>query len=108
MSGVWRLWPEHAGITIERQGDALPPYETSNPKHVFEIHPVTRIGALRLLSFKPVDGFKPGGAQRTFPIYEEASCTIKVGPRAVLILTPTGLYNDVEFIMELAADGSVW
>jgi hypothetical protein len=105
MSGVWRLWPEHAGIAMEKQGDAFPPYETSNPRHVFEIHPVTRIGALGLLdSFKPVDGFKPGGAQRTFPIYEKASCTIKVGPKTVSILTPTGLYNDVEFIMELAAD----
>lgn len=104
VSGVWRLWPEHAGITLEEQGNALPPYETSNPEHVFEIHPITRINETGLLdeSFRPIEGFKPGGAQRTFGIYEKASCTLKVEPTTVSIWTPTGLYNDVEFIMELA------
>jgi len=105
VSGVWRLWPEHAGIKMEEQGSPLPPYETSDPKHVFEIHPVTRIDGTGLLeSFRPVGGFKPGGAQRTFGIYEKASCTLKVDPKTVSIFTPTGLYNDVEFIMEIADD----
>jgi len=105
VSGVWRLWPEHATIKMEEQGSPLPPYETSNPEHVFEIHPLTRINHTDLLdSFRPVEGFKPGGAQRTFGIYERASCRLKVEPTTVSIFTPAGLYNDVEFIMELADD----
>jgi hypothetical protein len=105
VSGVWRVWPEHAASKMEEQGSPLPPYETSNPEQVFEIHPVTRINDTDLLdSFRPVEGFKPGGAQRTFGIYEKASCRLKVEPKTVSIFTATGLYNDVEFIMELADD----
>jgi len=103
VSGVWRIWPEHAVIKMEKQGDSLLPYESSNPEHVFEIHPVTRVNNAELLgSFRPVEGFKPGGAQRTFGIYERAACRLKVEPETVSIFTATGLYNDVEFVMELA------
>jgi hypothetical protein len=60
--GLWRLRPEHAAIKMEKQGSPLLPYETSNPEHVFEIHPVTRINDTDLWdSFRPVEGFKPGG-----------------------------------------------
>lgn len=105
VSGVWRLWPEHAGSAVEKQGKPLPAFDTDKPDHVFELHPVTRISGLGLLdSFKPAKGFSPGGAQRTFGIFEKASCTLTVKPKAVSILTPTGLYNDVEFIMEIADD----
>jgi hypothetical protein len=105
VSGVWRLWPEHAGSAVEKQGNPLPAFDTNHPDHVFELHPVTRISGIELLdSFRPVNGFSPGGAQRTFGIFEKASCTLTVKPKAVSILTPTGLYNDVEFIMEIADD----
>jgi hypothetical protein len=105
ISGVWRLWPEHAGSALEKQGNPLPAFDTDKPDHVFEVHPVTRISRLELLdSFRPVKGFSPGGAQRTFGIYEKVSCTLTVKPKAVSIVTQTGLYNDVEFIMEIADD----
>jgi hypothetical protein len=105
VSGVWRLWPEHAGSAVEKQGNPLPAFDTNKPDHVFELHPVTWISGIDVLdSFKPVKGFSPGGAQRTFGIFEKASCTLTVKPKAVSILTPTGLYNDVEFIMEVAED----
>ena len=103
VNGVWRIWPEHAGRAKEDQGKPLPPFDTDNPGHVFEIHPVTHVGSLRLLgSFMPVEGFAPGDAERTFGIYQKVSCTLKVEPEAVSIVTETGLYNDVEFIMKLA------
>lgn len=104
ISGVWRIWPEHAGSAIQEQGTPLEAYTMSNPEHVFELHPVTRIKGLGLLveAFRPVPGFKPGSANRTFGIYEKAFCTLKVEPKTVSMLTPAGLYNDVEFIMELA------
>jgi hypothetical protein len=104
ISGVWRIWPEHAGSAVQEQGAPLEAYTMSNPEHVFELHPVTKIKNQGLLveSFKPVPGFKPGSANRTFGIYEKASCTLSVQPETVSILSPAGLYNDVEFIMELA------
>ena len=106
VSGVWRIWPEHGGGSTQEQGTPLAAYTMSNPAHVFEIHPITRINNLGLLveSFKPVGGFKPGGAQRTFEIYEKASCTLKVEPKTVSMVSPGGLYNDVEFIMEVVDD----
>jgi hypothetical protein len=105
VSGVWRIWPEHPGTSTEEQGKALPAMGSANPDHVFEIHPITGIGRLQLLdSFVPVEGFKPGGAQRTFGIYEKVACTITVKPTTVSVVSETGLYNDVEFIMKIAAD----
>jgi hypothetical protein len=105
VSGVWRLWPEHAGSAVEKQGNPLPPFDTYKPDHVFAIHPMTRMNGIELLdSFRPVKGFSPGGAQRTFGIYEKASCTLTVKSKTVSIVTLTGLYNDVEFIMEIAED----
>jgi hypothetical protein len=103
VTGVWRIWPEHAGGAKEDQGKPLPAFDTDNPDHVFEIHPVTRIDGIGLLdSFTPVKGFSPGDAKRTFGIYEKASCTLTVKPETVAIVSETGLYNDVEFVMQLA------
>jgi hypothetical protein len=105
VSGVWRIWPEHAGRAEEEQGKPLPPFETDKPDHVFEIHPVTGIDGVQLLgSFRPVKGFKPGAAQRTFGIFEKVACTLRVKPNTVSIVTDTGVYNNVEFMMKIAAD----
>jgi len=105
VSGVWRIWPEHAGSAEEEQGKPLPAFVSYKPDHVFEIHPVTEISSVQLLgSFTPVKGFKPGGAQRTFGIFEKVTCTLRVKPKTVSIVTQTGLYNDVEFIMQIADD----
>ncbi len=103
VSGVWRIWPEHAGKAEEEQGKPLPPFDTDNPDHVFEIHPVTKVDGVGLLgSFRPVKGFKPGAARRTFGIFEKAACTIRVKPNSVSVVAETGIYNDVEFLMTLA------
>jgi hypothetical protein len=103
VSGVWRIWPEHPGSAEEAQGKPLEALGSYRPDHVFEIHPVTAINAVQLLgTFRPVKGFKPGDAQRTFGIYEKVSCTLVVKPTTVSIITETGLNNDVEFIMKIA------
>lgn len=103
VSGAWRVWPEHAGGRDEEQGQRDEPVGSANPNHVFEIHPVTRIESLSLLeSFVPVKGFKPGEAGKVFEIYEKARCTLRVKPRSISIVTTPGLYNDVEFVMEIA------
>jgi hypothetical protein len=105
VSGVWRVWPEHSGHGTVEQGRPLPPAESYRPTHVFEIHPVTRVGQISLLSsFAPVKGFSPGDAKDTFAIYEQAPCKLIVKPNTISIATIKGLYNDVEFIMELDGD----
>ncbi len=105
VSGVWRIWPEHAGRAREEQGKHLRRFDTDNPSHVFELHPVTRIGRISLLdSFKPIDGFVPGDAERTFGIFQDAKCTLHIKPQSVVIDTEKGLYNDVEFVMKIAGD----
>jgi hypothetical protein len=108
ISGVWRIWPEHAGKGEEEQGEPLEPFDTVNPDHVFEIHPVTRIAGLPMLdTYKPVDGFKPGPPKRSFEAYENAKCDIRIKPETVSIVSETGLYNDVEFLMEVSDDVQV-
>jgi hypothetical protein len=104
VAGVWRIWPEHAGTSVEEQGKSLPPLDTSNPDHVFEIHPVTRAGTLTLLdSFRPLEGFSPQEARKFFEIYDKIPCALKVTRRTVSIVTRKGLYDDVEFLLEPAA-----
>ncbi len=106
ISGVWRLWPEHAGTAEEEeQGEKLHPLESSNPDHVFEMHPVTRVEDLYFLdSFHPVKGFSPGDARTVFTIYEGVQCMLRVKSKTVSLITRKGLYNDVEFLMEIADD----
>jgi hypothetical protein len=105
LTGVWRVWPEHAGGTKAQQGETVPPLGTSNPSHVFEIHPVIRIGRLSLLdSLRPVKGFSPGDARAEFEVYEKAPCALTVNPKTVSIVTKTGLYNDVEFLLEATGE----
>src|SRR5579862_3756633 len=105
LSGVWRLWPEHSGSTKEEQGKPVLAVDTYRPDHAFEIHPVTRINEINLRgSLVPVKGFSPGDAQETFPIFEKTVCKILVKPRTISIVTRKGLYNDVEFIMEITGD----
>ena len=107
ITGMWRIWPEHASSGEEKQGKPLKPLDSDTPDHVFEIHPVTRINHLSTVSsFTTVDGFKAGGADRTFEIYQKAKCTISVDSNTVKIVAETGLYNDVEFIMEISGPQS--
>ncbi len=108
ISGVWRIWPEHAGRAKEEQGTPLPAAESDHPSHVFEIHPVTRIDDLEILgSFRPVEGFLPGDARATFEIYEKVECTLTVEPGTISIVTQTGLFNNVEFLMEITDDRQI-
>jgi len=108
ISGVWRIWPEHAGDEKAEQGKPLPEAESENPNHVFEIHPVTRINDVGVLgSFRPVEGFMPGDARATLEGYEKVECTITPRPQTISIVTRKGLYNDVEFLMEIVEDRQV-
>jgi hypothetical protein len=102
LMGVFRIWPEHAASDKEEQGKHVDSLDSDTPDHVFEIHPITRInGVSTTSSFIPVDGFMPGGADKTFEIWQKASCTISYTGDKIAIVAETGLYNDVEFIMQI-------
>ena len=102
VSGAWRLWPEHSLGWNEQQGRAIQRLDSPYPDHVFEIHPVTRVGDFDLLgTVYLTEGYRPGSAKRTLDIYQDATCTLTVTPAAITLETPTWLYNDVHFVMEL-------
>lgn len=102
VSGAWRLWPEHSLGWNEQQGRTIQRLDSPYPDHVFEIHPVTRVGDLDLLpTVHLTEGYRPGSAERTLDSYEDATCILTVTPSAIRLETPTWLYNDVHFVMEL-------
>jgi hypothetical protein len=43
VSGVWRLWPEHGGVSPQVQGDPVKPATGANSEHVFALHPLTAV-----------------------------------------------------------------
>ncbi len=105
LSGVWRIWPEHAGGPEAKQGKPEEPVGTATASHVFEIHPVLRLGRQSLLgTFRPVQGFKPGDARAEFGLYDKVPCEISLQPQKISITTRKGLYNDIEFLLEATAD----
>jgi hypothetical protein len=105
LTGGWRLWPEHALGSRQEQGQAVDPLKNSNPEHVFEVHPVIRIGNLNLLdAFLPIEGYLPGDAKRSFEIYEGAKYSLQVMPKRITLTSASGLYNDVRFLMRLSGE----
>ena len=104
VTGAWRIWCEHGGQSEQVQGRKLSKFTTTNPDHVFEIHPATRIGDILLLgSLKTIDGFEPKDAEQAFTSYEGKQCQIRGDSvkHTTTITTPMAGYNYVEFIMEL-------
>jgi hypothetical protein len=104
LEGAWRIWSEHGGNAEEVQGEALPVGELTNPDHVFEIHPVTRLGELDLRdSFRPVEGYRPAESGAVFRSLESLPCRIVPGAATTKIVTSKHQFNDAEFILEIEA-----
>jgi hypothetical protein len=104
ITGAWRIWPEHASEAAEAGAESEAP-DTPYPEHVFEIHPATAVDTVRLLdTFRPVKGYRPGGARRTFAIFQKATATIRSTPTTIAVTTQNGLYNDIHFVMELGPE----
>jgi hypothetical protein len=107
ITGAWRIWTEHGGQTRQHiQGETTsssPPSADTNPDHVFEIHPVIRVGAVDLLhTLRPIPGFKPKDAAQAFANYENSTCHVipdKSKQRATII-AGTGGFNHTEFVLE--------
>ncbi len=106
LSGAWRLWSEHVGGREFVQGAEVSVIETTNPDHVFEIHPVTGVGDESLLgSLHPPKGYGPASAEVAFGNFEAVKCTIIPKGETITIMIPKGQINDAEFLMEIAEGG---
>jgi hypothetical protein len=114
LEGAWRIWCEHAGTTDQSQAD--PPtqrFTTSNPDHVFEIHPITKFNGTSLLkTFHAINGYEAKDADRAFRAYENIACRIRVQGQLVTITSKSVGDNFAEFVFEpddkgifAAADG---
>jgi hypothetical protein len=76
--GAWRLWCEHGGTSRQLQGATLQPLTTTNPDHVFEIHPVIRFGAEDVAaSVKEIVGYEEKDATDAFTTHERTRCRLK-------------------------------
>ena len=103
VAGAWRLWSEHGGESHQVQGKALKRFTKTNPDHVFEIHPITKVDDFNVAgSFRPIRGFKPKDAENAFTKYESKRCKIVPGANGTTtIVTSMVGFNYVEFIMEV-------
>lgn len=90
-TGAWRLWCEHAGGDPQVQGTPLEPFDTTNPDHVFEIHPMIRLNQISLLkSLIPLEGFVTKDAERAFTSYEKIDSTIVPRKTTTTVITEMG------------------
>jgi len=105
MAGAWRLWCEHGGNSEQIQGEPLEPFTSTNPDHVFELHPVTSLNGRSLLAtLKPIQGFRTKDAHDAFTNYENVRCTIVPNNDSTTLVTTMAGYNYVEFIMEINSE----
>jgi hypothetical protein len=104
VTGAWRLWCEHGGTSEQRQGEPLSRFNTTNPDHVFEIHPLSRVANVSLVnSFTFIGGFEPKDAEEAFTNYEgkQSAISYNGSNRTTTLVTSMGGYNYVEFKMVL-------
>jgi len=106
MTGVWRIWPEHGGESHQVQNEANPnDIVDTNPDHVFEVHPLTRVANFDLSSsFHSIPGFRTKDAQSAFQNYEHAGSEITPQEGTTTIRMSQATFNYVEFKLELIED----
>lgn len=100
LTGVWRIWCEHGGDSQQIQGQALlKPFTTTNPPHVFQIHPITKFNSTSIVgALHPIQGYKPKDAEAAFLKYESLPSHITLGPNTTSLVTTMAGYNYVEFV----------
>jgi len=105
ITGAWRLWAEHAGGKDQVQGAPIPPFNTTNPDHVFQVHPIVSVNDIDVRkSLHPITGFTAKDAERAFTQYENLRCKIIPGDPQTTIMTNMAGFNYVKFVMGLNED----
>jgi hypothetical protein len=101
MTGAWRVWFEHLGDKPQVQFAKVAIPKSSNPAHLFELHPITKFGPLDLRdSLQPIPGYEPYGAEKAFAYYESISATIQASKTAILLASGKAKFNYAEFYFE--------
>jgi len=104
MLGVWRLWFEHPH-GHQFQTYIKDKFNTTNPDHVFELHPVLSINNIDLVSgLKPISGYSPKTAKVAFDAYANTSCLISFDNHSITIDSKKIGYNYVNFKIDLISD----
>jgi hypothetical protein len=115
VTGAWRLWGEHGGVTAQIQQprgteppDTLPGEYPSNPDHIFEIHPITslKVGTQvtdATASIGDTPGFTPYDVDKAFIQggYEKLTCKIIPKGDRTRITTRSLGYNFAQFVIRL-------
>jgi hypothetical protein len=105
LAGAWRIWTEQGGLGEQVQGRPLKAFETTNPPHVFEIHPLTLVDTIKLEgSFKPIKGYETKDAETAFISFEKLECEILPGSSTTKLTVDVGKNNYVESKLELNKD----
>ena len=105
MTGVWRVWFEHSGNDVHVQGNDLKKTKSTNPDHVFEIHPITRIDDMNLLgTLRPIPGYtKPDNTKDRIRMVEEMRASLRVNEDddTVTIRAAGNKPNYISFIFKM-------
>jgi len=101
--GVWRLWCEHGGdVQFKKFGPFPEPIVNTNPAHVFEVHPLLKVGDQAIeSSFKPIEGFTYKDAGQAFRSYENLKSHITPGSAETTVTTTMAGFNYLEFAIRL-------
>jgi hypothetical protein len=113
VTGVWRLWFEHPSAegTSQTQGLVVQIPSDTNPKHLFEIHPITKFGSFNCLdSFLPIvndqahptQEFRGTPAATAFPSYDSHEITISRSNTAIMLTSKKAVYNYTDFFIKLS------
>jgi hypothetical protein len=103
VTGVWRLWCEHAGEDVQVQGRPLTQFHSTNPAHVFEIHPITGLNNFNLLtSLKPITGYTYKNVEDALMRYTATRCHIIPKDDSTIIIQTNGVgFNYVDCKIEI-------
>jgi hypothetical protein len=107
ITGPWRIWCEHTRKDQDRQSQGIPfKIENTNPPHIFEIHPITKVGNINTInSLKPIredeKEFEYKDAKKAFKRYLNAKCSITDLKDKIKIKTYGLGYNYAEFWIKL-------
>ena len=103
VSGVWRLWFEHPPHGVMEQVGTVPKPTSTNPDHVFELHPLTEVDGRKAdESFVMIPGFTAYTAAKTFGAYEQLEFRAKKNSAMTVISSKKAGHNYTEFDAVLA------
>jgi len=102
MTGVWRLWPEHMGsggnfVQGMKLTKAKIQSKTTNPDHVFEIHPMTSLADIDLTgSLVNIEGYEPYAWAYVYDKLRKKTFTISSTTKNIVLKTTQIGYNYID------------